>query len=478
MKQRVCKDGGLPASSSSDELWKVRPPKFYPKGMADSALFHGRHETKEMLNCSSKAVCTSSSFSSKSLFSKVMNKNFDDDRAESCPFYFKWIVADLWPWKESGITLQLVEEAKEVASFRLMIVKGRLFTEIYHKCFQTRDLFTIWAFSQLLKKYPGMVPDLDLMFNCEDKPLISRFDDKNNQTRKNPTPLFHYCGHRDFYDILFPDWSYWGWPEIRIPPWEVLINEIQNGNQQVKWADRDPTAYWKGNPKVADVRMELLKCNKISNWNGHLVVQDWKKESEKGFENSKLSDQCKNRYKIYVEGNAWSVSLKNIMACDSPTLLITPEYYEFFQRGLVPYKHYWPVRSDTMCDSIKFAVNWGNNHIKEAIEIGRAGSDFMLNELKMNYVYDYMFHVLREYAKLLKYKPFVTQNAVEYCSEAMICFANEVEKQYMEATMVTDPSPSPPCQLREAHTNDQAIYEYIKQYKERILNVERMEEKE
>ena len=68
------------------------------------------------------------------------------------------------------------------------------------------------------------------------------------------------------------------------------------------------------------------------------------------------------RYKIYIEGSAWSVSEKYILACDSLALLVTPKYYDFFTRGLMPLQHYWPIRDDDKCRSIKFAVDWGNSH--------------------------------------------------------------------------------------------------------------------
>lgn len=73
------------------------------------------------------------------------------------------------------------------------------------------------------------------------------------------------------------------------------------------------------------------------------------------------------RYKIYIEGSAWSVSEKNILACDSVTLLVKPHYYDFFTRSLVPSRHYWPVKDDDKCRSIKFAVDWGNSHAQEVI---------------------------------------------------------------------------------------------------------------
>lgn len=73
------------------------------------------------------------------------------------------------------------------------------------------------------------------------------------------------------------------------------------------------------------------------------------------------------RYKIYVEGNTWSVSEKYILACDSVTLLVKPDYYDFYSRGLMPLKHYWPVNNNDKCRSIKHAVDWGNTHQKEVM---------------------------------------------------------------------------------------------------------------
>ena len=72
-----------------------------------------------------------------------------------------------------------------------------------------------------------------------------------------------------------------------------------------------------------------------------------------------------DRYKIYIEGSAWSVSEKYILACDSMTLVIKPKYYDFFSRVLMPTQHYWPVRDDSKCNSIKYAVDWGNSHKKK-----------------------------------------------------------------------------------------------------------------
>ncbi|GMH22484.1 hypothetical protein Nepgr_024327 [Nepenthes gracilis] len=176
---------------------------------------------------------------------------------------------------------------------------------------------------------------------------------------------------------------------------------------------------------------------------------DWNKEIAEGFNNSDLSKQCTNRYRIYIEGIAWSVSNKYILACDSMTLLVNPNFYEFFTRGLVPLKHYWPISDhpDHICKSIKFAVNWGNSHVEKAQEIGQAGSKFIMEQMSIENIYDYMFHLLKEYGMLLRYKPTIPPRAVELCSEKWSCVPNGLEHMYRLESMVEGPAQRNPCAM-------------------------------
>ncbi|KAL4191073.1 hypothetical protein AMTRI_Chr07g27780 [Amborella trichopoda] len=369
-----------------------------------------------------------------------------DPPTSTCPDYFRWIHEDLKPWKGTGITQEMVERARRTATFRLLVIDGKVYVERYAKAYQCRDDFTIWGMLQLFRRYSGRVPDLDLMFDCVDWPVVKRWDYRG---RVVPPPLFRYCGDKDSLDIVFPDWSFWGWPEINIEPWEALLKDLDDGNKKIKWMNRDPTAYWKGNPYVADTRKDLLKCNvtETQDWNARVYVQDWIKESQQGYKESNLANQCTHRYKIYIEGSAWSVSEKYILACDSPTLLVTPHYYDFFTRALMPTHHYWPIKGDDKCRSIKYAVDWGNSHKQKAQAIGKTASSFILEDVKMAYVYDYMFHLLSEYSKLLRYKPKVPEKAVQYCSESMACPAKGNYEKFMKESFVKVPSDSEPCIL-------------------------------
>ncbi|KAK4771407.1 hypothetical protein SAY87_031939 [Trapa incisa] len=290
----------------------------------------------------------------------------------ACPEYFRWTHEDLKPWRDSGIKRDMVERAKLTSHFRIVVIGGRVYVETYKKSTQTRDLFTVWGILQLLRRYPGRIPDLELVFDCDDRPVIRNEDYSPGRNGTNPPPLFRYSGDQWTMDIVFPDWAFWGWPEINIKPWEQLREELKKGNDRTKWSERVPFAYWKGNPYVAGTRMDLLSCNvsESYDWNARLFIQDWIKESRQGYKNSGLSDQCTHR-------------------------------------------------------SIKFAVEWGNTHQLEAEAMGRAAAAFIQEQVKMEYVYDYMFHLLKEYSKLLMFEPRVPQGAVEVCSESLSCSSSD-----------------------------------------------------
>lgn len=63
--------------------------------------------------------------------------------------------------------------------------------------------------------------------------------------------------------------------EVNIKPWEALSKDLKEGNKRSNWMEREPYAYWKGNPIVAETRQDLLKCNVSENqdWNARLYAQ-------------------------------------------------------------------------------------------------------------------------------------------------------------------------------------------------------------
>lgn len=127
-------------------------------------------------------------------------------QGETCPEFYRWIHHDLEPWVKSRISFSHLMEAKNFAALRVVIIGGKLYVDSYYACVQSRAIFTVWSLVQLLRRYPGRVPDVDLMFDCMDKPIINR-----TEHASMPLPLFRYCTTPDHFDIPFPDWSFWGW---------------------------------------------------------------------------------------------------------------------------------------------------------------------------------------------------------------------------------------------------------------------------
>ncbi|KAG7575052.1 Lipopolysaccharide-modifying protein [Arabidopsis suecica] len=306
--------------------------------------------------------------------------------------------------------------------FRLIIKGGRVYVQQYKKSFQTRDVFTIWGIVQLLRMYPGQVPDLELLFMCDDLPEIWRRDYRPRpgvNVTWPPPPLFHYCGHSGAFDIVFPDWSFWGWPEINIREWNKMLEAISEGIKKVKWEEREPYAYWKGNARVGK-RRDLMNCH----------------------------DPMVHLYR-------------------------QPFYFDFFTRSLVPMEHYWPIRPREKCSDIVFAVHWGNNNTKKAKAIGRNGSGYIRKNLKMKYVYDYMLHLLQSYGKLMKMNVEVPQGAKEVCPETMACPINGGRmRQSMDDSLVMSPSVKAACEMPPPFEEDE-----LKRFLEKKESIEKEVEK-
>ncbi|KAF7110477.1 hypothetical protein CFC21_110574 [Triticum aestivum] len=432
---------------------------FSPAGTGFSQHGRGHSSTAPLipipLSCSNDTDTSSSTTAPSSSSSK--RRYYPGVRPPWCPDYFRHIHTDMEPWRATGITRDAVERAQPHAQFRLVVVGGRAYVEKYRESFQTRDVFTQWGILQLLARYPGRVPDVDIMFSTLDSPRVLAADYPSPSAAP---PLFRYCKEESReLAVLFPDWSFWGWPEVNVRPWAPLMEELVRENARLPWPEREPYAFWKGNRDVSEVRQDLFRCNNDSaagkEWNARLFKQDWDAAGRNGFRDSDVAKQCRHRYKIYVQGHTWSVSEKYILACDSPMLAIDTPFRDFFSRGLVAGKHYWPIDPANKCRAVKFAVDWGNAHPAQARRMGGEGSGFTREEMGMDYVYEYMLSVLTRYSALLRYKPAVPEKAVEVSLESMACPRRGREREFMMESREKYVAVDEPCTMPPPFTVDE-----------------------
>lgn len=116
--------------------------------------------------------------------------------------------------------------------------------------------------------------------------------------------------------------------------------------------------------------------------------------------------------------------------------------------------------------------------------IAEAAVKFVQEDLHMDNVYDYMFHLLNEYSKLLRYKPTIPENAIELCLETMACPAEGLAKKYMRESLVTAPMDRIPCTmlppydergLRLYHMGKERLFKKVQTWENKYWEVENKE---
>lgn len=66
-----------------------------------------------------------------------------------------------------------------------------------------------------VKEVPSEMPDLNLIFTRGDRTVVqTEFYQRPKDSA--PPPVFHYCSNDAGLDIVFPDWSFWGWYTCRL----------------------------------------------------------------------------------------------------------------------------------------------------------------------------------------------------------------------------------------------------------------------
>ena len=149
-----------------------------------------------------------------------------------------------WDGLERSVSLESTNEAylaiPPYARARFQIVGGQLW-KAPSRCVYRRDETTAWAILQMLARHPEQ-PDVDVVFNCRDGPLLlrnwrtrakqachslaltllaltsnpnPRRPDPNPRSNSNPNVLqrpmvFSYSTDELHSEVAFPDYTLWG----------------------------------------------------------------------------------------------------------------------------------------------------------------------------------------------------------------------------------------------------------------------------
>lgn len=110
-----------------------------------------------------------------------------------------------------------------------------------------------------------------------------------------------------------------------------------------------------------------------------------------------LKDQSKYKYILHIEGHVQSFRLGTTLALGSVVLLVESKSKLWFEKELIAWKHYVPVKED-MSDLLEKA-GWCKSHPFECKEIAKRSKQFYEERLTKGSCLDYVANLLTDYRR-------------------------------------------------------------------------------
>jgi len=324
--------------------------------------------------------------------------------------YTSVIDKDLSVFKSSGISREMLDLCRQEDTHAVTYVG------VGGKLYRSRDcLFPArcegvehFLLKALKKKDMG---DFELVLNTHDWPQINR------HFHAQPLPTFSFSKTEHYTDIYFPAWTFWaGGPAISHYPtgigrWDRMSKTLKaKAEDEWPWDKKRDVAFFRGS-RTSEERDELVL---LSRRFPDLVDaeftknQAWKSKADTlGADPAaevRLEDHCQYKYLFNFRGVAASFRFKHLFLCGSTVLHVGNEWKEFFYDALIPWVHYVPVQRNTRSD-IKELVEFLRAFPHIAKDIAQNGKRMIESHLRMKDVQRYWNKLLKNYAKLLTFKP-------------------------------------------------------------------------
>ncbi|XP_064400305.1 protein O-glucosyltransferase 1-like isoform X2 [Halichondria panicea] len=250
------------------------------------------------------------------------------------------------------------------------------------------------------------LPDMEIVINVHDYP--------KSYKHKNPLPIFSFSKTPEYFDIMYPAWSFWsGGPSITTEPrglgrWDEKRLSITQSASKWPWEDKIPVAFFRGSRTNGERDPLVL----FSRENPEFVDaqytknQAWKSDKDTlGYppaEIMSLEEHCQYKYLFNFRGVAASFRFRHLFLCGSLVLHVGEEWVEFFYPNLKPWVHYVPVKQDL--SNLRVVLAFARKNDKAAQQIASRGYEFIWAHLKMEDVRCYWKQLLTRYSQLMSWK--------------------------------------------------------------------------
>jgi len=275
------------------------------------------------------------------------------------------------------------------------------------------------------------IPDIELFVNRRDFPVLTRdgTEPYNNIWGSSSLPLVSHnypqyipilsmSASARYADVTIPTWEDWARIQSLDGKWFPRTCREYNDVFNTPWADKKPTAVFRGGSTGCGVTVDTnprlkvsylsatTKPDKdgvpyldagISNWN----LRARKLQNEmylRTIDIDKLpfglaprlspQEQSGFKYIINVDGHVTAYRLSLELSMGSVVLLVKSQWKIWYSDLLVPYKHYVPVKTD-MSDLIT-QIKWCRENDEECEQIAKNSLEFFNTNLQKKGAMDYL----------------------------------------------------------------------------------------
>ncbi|XP_012274696.1 O-glucosyltransferase rumi homolog [Orussus abietinus] len=338
-------------------------------------------------------------------------KNFVEVNCTKNRCFKDIITKDLKPFKLRGINKKLIDVAKSRGTF-YQIIDGQLYRE--KDCmFPSRCSGIEHFIFEIINK----LPDMDLVINTRDYP-------QTNQHFGEPLPIFSFSKTSQYFDIMYPTWSFWeGGPAIALYPrglgrWDLHRKSLNAASENLPWPQKKAKAFFRGSRTSSERDNLILLSRKEPDLVDaqYTKNQAWKSDNDTlhvppALE-APLESHCEYKYLFNYRGVAASFRHKHLFLCRSLVFHVGDEWLEFYYTLMKPWIHYIPVPKNASQSELRELIKFARDNDEISEKIANKGRDFIWQNLTMSNVIAYWRILLKRYSKLLLYKPVLGKSLI------------------------------------------------------------------
>ncbi|KAK0158537.1 hypothetical protein PV328_009528 [Microctonus aethiopoides] len=343
---------------------------------------------------------------------KDAEDNYKECDAKKCGCYENVIKQDLKIFKQNGINEELINESA---------TRGTLYQIINKKLYRNKVCMfpsRCAGIEYFLLQIAKNMSDIEFVINTRDYP-------QSNKNFGEPLPIFSFSKTPDYYDIMYPAWSFWeGGPAISLYPrglgrWDQHRKSLDKISKTISWDNKETKAFFRGS-RTSSERDNLIL---LSRKNPEIIdAQYTKNQAWKSDEDTlhqppasevSLEDHCKYKYLFNYRGVAASFRHKHLFLCNSLVFHVGNEWTEFYYSLMKPWIHYIPVAKDADQRQLKRLIEFAKDNDSIAKQIAQRGRDFIWKKLQMSDIVCYWRKLLKNYAKHLTYQPILHDNVIQ-----------------------------------------------------------------